>query len=354
MATAKLFLSGARRHVVAIVLVLGTVLSLGTALRVQTVEGEKRQADLNQRATAAVTALQRSVQGHVDILYNIGALYAASAAVKRTEFREFTQGLLKRYPVVQALGWIPRVAEADRETYGTAARQDRLADFQMTERTPQGQVIRAARRDVYYPVFYVEPLASNLALLGFNLSSDPTHFETLQKALSTGEVTASPWINVAQDTSEQFGFFLFLPIYKNGMPHGTLEERRASLQGFVLAVIRLGILVERSLKGLAVGHMDLHLTDVTDAASRHMLYLQSRMSQTPLLAFALRQSAETERIRANVHWEAAFPVAGRRWSALVSPPPKALGALPWQVWGLFIGGLVFTVLLAKSLHQRSA
>lgn len=354
MTTAKPSLSGMRRHAVAIVLVLGTLLSLGAALHMQTMEGEKRQADLNQRATTAVMALQRSVQGHLDTLYSMGALYATSAAVKRTEFREFTQGLLKRSPVVQALGWIPRVAEAERETYAAAARQDRLADFQMTERTPQGQVTKAARRDVYYPIFYVEPLASNLALLGFNLGSHPAHLETLQRALSTGEVTASPWINVAQDTSEQFGFFLFLPIYKNGLPHGTLEERRAALQGFVLAVIRLDALVERALKGLALGHMDLRLTDVTDAASRHMLYLQSRMSQTPLLSFALRQSAETETIRTNVHWETAFPVAGRRWSGLVSPPPEALGTISWQAWGVFIGGLLFTVLLARLLHQRNA
>jgi len=337
---------------VLLVLVLGTALSLLLALRVRAAAESYRQAEFSQRATAAAMALQRSVQIPIELLYSIAALYATSPAVKRAEFREFTQGPLQRYADVQALGWIPRVAEAEPETYAVAARKDGIADFQMTEHTPQGQVVRAARRDVYYPLFYVEPLLSNPTLLGFNLGSDPAWLTALQKAISTGEIVASPWTNLAQDTGERFGVFLFLPVYKNGMPHSTWEERRASLQGFALVVTRLGILVERAVKGMALGDMDLRLTDVTDAASRHLLHLQLRLAQTPLLTFPARQGVETETMRAGVHWETAFPVAGRRWSALASPPHEASDTALWPVLGSFVGGLSFTMFVAAFLHRR--
>jgi len=42
--------------------------------------------------------------------------------------------------------------------------------------------------------------------------------EAMQKALSTEEAVASAWRPLAQDTEEQFGFLLFLPVYKSGMP----------------------------------------------------------------------------------------------------------------------------------------
>jgi CHASE1-domain containing sensor protein len=337
---------------VVLVLVLGTVLSLGMAFRVRTVVQANRQVEFSQRATAAATALQRSVQAHLEPLYSIGALYAVAPMVKRTEFREFTQGPLKRHAGIEALGWVPRVGEAERETYMTAARQDGIADFQITERTVQGLVVRAARRDVYYPLFYVEPLASNLALVGFNLGLDPSRLDTLQKAINTAEVVASPWTNLGQDASEQFGFFLFLPIYKSGRPHETLEERRAHLHGFALAIFRLSTLVERALRGLALGNMDLRLTDVTDAASRHLLSLQLRTSQTPLLTFVPRHSVEVEAIRVGLHWETTFNVAGRRWSVLASPQREARDMLIWQAWGLLVGGLLLTVLCARVLYQR--
>jgi CHASE1-domain containing sensor protein len=259
---------------------------------------------------------------------------------------------LQRYTDIQAFGWIPRVADAEREAYAGMAQKEGLGDFQITEHTPQGQVVRATRRDVYYPLFYVEPLLSNSSLLGFNLGSDPTWLTALQSAIRTGEIVASPWINLAQDTGERFSVFLFLPIYKNGMPQSTWEERRSSLQGFALIVIRLGIMAERALKGMALGDMDLRLIDVTDAASRNLLHLQLRTAQTPRLTFPGRQGGEIETVRTGLHWETAFPVAGRRWSVLVSPPPAAVGTGIWPALGSFVGGLSFSMLVATFLQRR--
>ena len=345
----------ARWHTVAVVLLIavGVTLSCSLFLWVQWFEQEKLQGEFRQRATAGATAIQRSVQEHLGVLYNLGAFVSSSGLFNRESFRELTKGLLKRYPEVQGLGWVPRVAEAEREAFLAVAQKEAMADFEITEWTPRWQVVRAARRDVYYPIFYIAPLEGQQAALGFNLGSVPAYMEAMQKALSTGDAVASAWHSLAQETGEQFGFLLFLPIYKSGAPHGTFEERRGSLQGFTMAIFPLRTLVEKSLQGMGLGNMGLDLSDVTDAASRYLLSLQFYASRMSSWTFLLRQSAKTEAIRAGLHWEMTFNVVGRKWSVLFYPIPEARNTHSWQAWSVLVGGLLFTLLCAGFLRKGS-
>jgi CHASE1-domain containing sensor protein len=287
------------------------------------------------------------MQEHLAVLDNLAALYATAAqplSLNREAFRELTKGPLKRYPGVQALGWIPRVLEAEREAYVAAARKDGLGDFQIVEWTPKMQMVRAPRHDMYYPIFYIEPLEPHRAALGFNLGSVPSYMEAMQKGLSTGTAVASAWRSLAQDTGDQLGFLLFVPIYKTGMPHRTFEERRMYLQGFTMAMFRLDTLVEQSFQGLALGAMGLDVSDVTDAASKYLLALQLEGSQVASRNFLLRQNVQSEAIRAGMHWETTFPVAGRLWSMLFRPVPAVQNAYVRQDWGILVGGLLCTLL----------
>jgi CHASE1-domain containing sensor protein len=253
---------------------------------------------------------------------------------------------LKRYPGVQSLGWVPRIPEAEREAYLAAARKDGFSDFQITEWTPKMQMMRATRHDMYYPIFYIEPLEQHRAALGFNLGSVPSYMEAMQKALSTEEAVASAWRSLAQDTGEQFGFLLFVPVYKSGAPHRTFEERRTNLQGFTMAMFRLDILVEQALGGMALGPMGLELADVTDAASKYLLSLQLDAARVASYTFVPRQSANLEALRAGLHWETTFNIAGRTWSMLFHPKPDVRPTYARQEWGILVGGLLCTLLCA--------
>jgi CHASE1-domain containing sensor protein len=136
------------------------------------------------------------------------------------------------------------------------------------------------------------------------------------------------------------------------MPHRTFEERRASLQGFAMAIFRLSTLVEKSLQGMDLGQMGLELSDVTDAASKYLLSLRLDASRVASWAFLLRQSATAEAIRAGTHWEANFNVAGRQWSMLFHPLAEAWHAYAWQSLGILVGGLLLTLLCAGFLRLK--
>jgi CHASE1-domain containing sensor protein len=350
MMSGKLRLTGAQKRTLVIVVIIALGLTLTFILfQARVLNQTTRQGEFSQRAALGATALQRNVQEHLEVLYGLAALYATAAqplSPHREAFRELTKSLLQRYPGVQSLGWIPRVSEAEREAYLAAARKDGISDFQITEWTPKMQTVRTARRDVYYPIFYIEPLEQHRAAVGFNLGSVPSYMEAMQKALSTEEAVASSWRSLAQDTGEQFGFLLFVPVYKHGVPHRTFEERRMHLQGFTMAMFRLDTLVQQSLQGMLLGTIGLELADVTDAASKYLLSLQLDGSRVASFTFVPRQSAQTEAIRAGVHWGTTFTIAGRTWSALFHPTAEARHTYAKQEWSILVGGLLCTLLLA--------
>jgi CHASE1-domain containing sensor protein len=332
--------------VVVLILAFGITLSF-ILFQARVREQANRQDEFRQRAAMGATALQRSMQEHLEVLYGLAALYATTVqplSLNREAFRELTRGPLKRYPGVQALGWIPRISEAEREAYVAAARKDGIGDFQIVEWTSKMQMVRAARHDMYYPIFYIEPLEQHRAALGFNLGSVPSYMEAMQKGLSTETAVASAWRSLAQDTGEQLGFLLFVPIYKAGMPHRTFEERRTHLQGFTMAMFRLDTLVEQSLQGLALGTIGLNLSDVTDASSKYLLALQLDGSQVSSRTFLPRQNVSAEAIRAGSHWETTFTVAGRLWSMLFRPVPEVQHSYARQGWGILVGVLLCTFL----------
>ena len=107
------------------------------------------------------------------------------------------------------------------------------------EQSPQGQLLRAARRAEYIPVYYLESVRGNRRTLGFDAASDPTRREALNRARDTGKPTATDPLTLLQDVEREGGFVVFLPIYKPGRPQNNLEERRLNLQGYVSGAFRI-------------------------------------------------------------------------------------------------------------------
>jgi CHASE1-domain containing sensor protein len=104
--------------------------------------------------------------------------------------------------------------------------------------------------------------------------------------------------------------------------------------------------VEQALRGLALGTMRLELADVTDAASKYLLSLQLDASRVASFTFVPRQSTQAEAMRAGVHWETTFNIAGRTWSMLFHPMAEAWSLSTRQEWSIVVGGLLCTLLCA--------
>ena len=318
-------------------LCVGVVLSIFAFIAVNRWERNNINLELKEQAGNQAAALERGIATTREVVFGIAELYAASRKVERHGFRDYVKGSLARHSEIQALEWIPRVREAERAAYKEAARRDGLTDFQITERKAQGQMVRASRRDEYFPVYYVEPLEGNEAAVGFDIASNPPNRVALEKARDTGKMVATGRITLVQETGKQFGLLMLQPVYRNNAPHGTVKERRENLMGFALGVFRISDLVEKVLKGVGVANMDVHLYDDSAGPDNRLLYLSLT-------------TQEHKKVLSRMHWRTTIDVADRQWTLLFHPEPEFIAIeKTWQPQGALLGGLLLTALMGAYL-----
>lgn len=180
--------------------------------------------------------------------------------ITRSQFKTFTESYFQQLTGVQALGWIPLVQGSDRAFYETYAQKEGLTGFQFTQKTPEGVLARDRERDTYYPVFYIEPIASNAKALGFNLGSEERRLQTLLRTRDSGKMMATPPIKLVQKAGHQWDVITYLPLYKSGVLE-TPDSRKAMLKGYVSAVFKMEDLLGSSLQELIPPGISLQLRD---------------------------------------------------------------------------------------------
>jgi signal transduction histidine kinase/CheY-like chemotaxis protein len=302
---------------------------------------------IRERQAAAVREIRKLAQDRaelirgqilrsMEVLNALGALYRTDPDVTREEFRLFVEPTLGLQPELQALAWDPRVPAADRERWETRARAEGFSRFTFTDEKSGGLLAAAARRDEYFPVFYLESLEKNAPALGFDVGSEPIRRAALERARDSGLATATAPVRLAQEQGSQSGFVVFLPIYRG--PVGTVDQRRRSLAGFATAVFRIGDLIELTLR--PVGNNGV-LLSIEDPEAGGAIYRQPG-----------------SRLTGGLSWTTPVEFAGRHWTLLFEPDPSMLrasaAALPWIVGA---AGLAITSLLAAYLWtaaRRSA
>jgi CHASE1-domain containing sensor protein len=94
----------------------------------------------------------------------------------------------------------------------------------------------ASRREEYYPVYFVEPMAGNQRALGFDSASNPVRKATLEQARDSGSIVSSARITLVQETARQAGVVVFAPMYDGGDLSDTIKMKRDALTGFALGV----------------------------------------------------------------------------------------------------------------------
>ena len=310
-------------------------------------EQDRIVLEFERRTDQLAQQLQENFDDYVLVLYSVENLYASSIPINRQQFKTFVSRWFSRLPGIRAVSWSPRVLDSKRTKYEQAARQDGFINFQITEQSPQGKFVRAARRAEYIPAYYSESLSGNGRALGFDAASDPTRREALNLARDTGKPTATDPLTLIQDFEREGGFVVFLPIYKPGLPHDTPDERRLNLQGYVSGAFRIRDMMNTALKGAKVGVIDIRLYDARDGEKKRLLYehrSKERESQDlPVEANRGIRPAPFQRV-------VPFEIAGRQWMVQFAPTKEYLIAQQgWQAWSVLAGGLFFIGLLGGFL-----
>ncbi len=231
--------SGRQTHIGSLLFVvwlIGFAASLGANIMAKEWDMQNRRVHFSRLAHEEFHEIQMQIMRVVDSVRAIRGLYNASVDVNREEFHAFVESLEVVAPV-RALAWVPRVPNKLRAEYEQTARQGGFPGFEFTEHGRQGSMVRSRDRDEYFPVYFLEPYGGNEKALGFDLGSDAIRLAALNNAGASGREVATGRITLVQETGEQYGFLIGVPIYRAGVTPTTDEQRKSELVGFSLSFL---------------------------------------------------------------------------------------------------------------------
>jgi CHASE1-domain containing sensor protein len=318
-------------------------------------ESQAIETEFQVEAADHATAIKNDFERQISLLELIQSAYGSVPNIDRRQFNQLLEPFQKHAPSIVAVEWAPRVAGDRREEYENAARRDGIENFQFTEQTPDGQMVPDAKRDEYFPVYYIGPKQGNPLIFGYDLASEPTRFEAVCRARDTGKAQASGRITFVQDQKVQNGFLIFLPVYQQGQPLVSVEDRRQNFRGTVLGVFHPRVLIETALAKIQPEGVDVLLYDSSASAGNRPFYFHaSRNHEDPA-----NTEADDNR---NPLWPSRFvtdlDVAGHHWTIECRPIPYFITSRQtWWPGAALVAGLVFTVIVAAylmlSLERRA-
>ncbi len=297
------------------------------------------KTDVNKR----VASFEREISLNFESIYAARILFNDNRTADHHEFGRVTNDILDRHPGIQALEWIPRVIHSSREA-SELSRRSYFPNFRFTERSEVGHLVRAQDRAEYFPVYFVAPLGPNREALGFDLASEPTRLEALNRAADTNKLSATGGLTLVQEKAGQKGFLCFLPVYR-GRPE-TVAKRRSALRGFVLGVFRIGEIYSRSSLEFDISDVDITIIDDSENSADNILF---RTGAT------LNDEAQSQH---KPYRRELASVGGRNWSILAYPDGEYISKnRSWApILVLLVGCLIttFVVTYIVGLSARAA
>lgn len=292
--------------------------------------------DFGAQSRIVTLRIEQRLEAYEQVLRGVRGLYNASHNVRRNEFHEYisTLGLAKHYPGIQGVGFA---------TWITPQMKTSVIDSIHQEGFPQFKIFPPGERVEYSAIIYLEPFSGrNLQAFGYDMYSEPLRRAAMQQSLDQDQVVMSGKVRLVQENGQddQAGFLMYLPVYRQGSAHATVQERRANIIGWVYAVFRMNDLM-RGILGEQDNKFDLEIYDGDRLDTESLMYdAHPSPRPVPKALFEDKQQIET----ANHDWIIK----------LASLPSYEAQIDTSRVSIIRIGGLVMSLLLALMVWQLAS
>lgn len=171
--------------------------------------------------------------------------------------------------------------------------------------------------------------------------------DAIELSRDTGDTAITGRITLVQETEQdvQVGFLMMVPVYENGAPAQTTEERRQSIEGFIYAPFRMNDLMQ--------GIMGSTVRDVTFA-----IYDGEPSGETLMFDLASVNDISVSETGSSFTKTVLMEIGGRMWTlefvALDSLRSQTDAAVPYIILGigLALSCILFFVLRSASRMHR--
>ena len=235
------------------------------------------------QAEERFSRIEERFQDEEERLDGLRRFFVNSAGVSNAEFHGYVEPLLRR---TLAFAWAPRIAGHLRQSFEQETRGRGDDAFAIREVDDGGGLRRAAERDEYVPVLYLQSQPLSMSPLGFDLLSHPLRRAALERARSLGTVVVSQPLDlmgVGPDFAR--GVLLVAPV-----------TRAAAKEpfGYVVAGINMRQLVGDGLPAAGHDNLSMRVLDPSTDDGGEVLFDSldapgdSGLSETRLLRLADR------------------------------------------------------------------
>jgi diguanylate cyclase (GGDEF)-like protein len=322
-----------------VVLLVGIVGSLGGASFYQLGVEHKAHAEFRSLAIGKTSEIGLRTRAYSEVLYALRGLLDASAAVTRDDFHQFAEAfsIVERYPGLTNISYSPLITHARRRAFELAVRAE---TSELTRGLPEFSIKPPGERPSYVVLHYVEPLTKNVPAWGLDLLSDPARRAPVERARDSGVVTSVSGITLLRDgKSAMTSALLRLAVYRGGGVPNSPAERQRLFSGVVGSTLRIGELIEATLKADVLARMRVRILANADTAIANSAAPAERV---------LYDSLSVDRVAATTDYPAYavsqnLAVGDGTWRVVITPLVN-----PVDVFGFAMVSVVLTVSLALS------
>lgn len=274
--------------------------------------------------------IEAHLRGHSEVLKGAAALFDALESVDRQKWHAYTRQIKldNNFKRIQGLGFTPLIPFASLADHIAQVRREGFPDYNVW---PNGI------RDTYTPIIYLEPLEGlNLRALGYDMWSEPVRRTAMEKAMDENTVALTGKVALVQDSdygAPPRSILMYVPVYRNGRPIDTVEQRRDALLGWVYSPFRMKDMMQGII---GIPHRDaihIKIFDGPEITAATLLYdsAESNMSYSTVLP------SDT------LIWHSY--IGGKVWTLQFIPTAEQLNIDYGKAWLAAIGGSIISLLL---------
>jgi diguanylate cyclase (GGDEF)-like protein len=192
---------------------------------------------------------------------SVAQFFISSQEVTRAEFKQFVTGLPLQNKYIQVVEWLPKITDEQRSEYEKSQSEYYGEDFSITEVIAKGVIIPATKRDVYYPITFLEPEWDNTLAIGFDPSGSSVGKAFIKKAIISGESQGREPIKIVRNSGFKSAFIVYKPVYTNIDGTKTLDPSEGEVFGFVNVVVRVEDFIETVVDSTETANFNLEWQD---------------------------------------------------------------------------------------------
>jgi PAS domain S-box-containing protein len=267
------------------------------------------------------------MKAHEQLLKTASAYFEASDSITRKEWKDFIEHaeLFKDLPGIQGIGYSVIIPANKLKDYTQRIRKEGFSSFNVF---PEGE------SEIYTSLTYIEPFKSpNDKAFGYNMYSDSIRKKAMEFSRDSDEASVTGKISLIQMTGNIPGIVMYYPVYRNGMPTETVEDRRKAIMGWISSSYRMDYLM-----GDVLGRWDL-----IDPGRIHLRIFDSTVSSGSLL-FDSQKGEEHSSKNPLDYVSLPFVLKGTEWILVIDRVKEEMTFQSSEVI-VFICGIIITFLL---------